>query len=185
MGDFNIPKMGDKLFTALTSRGLQVSDALVNLKVGDQVIGGSNLGEDARYDQILHLPTVKKRFSNAGGTLDFFGSDAGINLLFPDKRYTRQKFSFQLSDHFPLWVQIKTDIEGERLNKDRTEQQEDLAQETTCLLPDGLVLRAVLYGQAQQPERTCIPGDEDMLLGHKPPCAVTHREGMFVRKTDS
>lgn len=117
MGDFNIPKIGDKLFKALTSRGLQVPDTLVNLRAGDQNIGGSNLGKNARYDQILHLPTLKKRFSNEGGTLDFFGSDAGIKVLFPDKGYTRQKFSFQLSDHFPLWVQIKTDIDGERLDQ--------------------------------------------------------------------
>lgn len=117
MGDFNVPKIGDNLFKALTSCGLQVPDTLVNLRAGEHVIGGSNLGRDARYDQILHLPTLKKRFSNAGGTLDFFGSDAGIKVLFPDTGYTRQKFSFQLSDHFPLWVQIKTDIDGERLNQ--------------------------------------------------------------------
>jgi endonuclease/exonuclease/phosphatase family metal-dependent hydrolase len=117
MGDFNIPKIGDDLFKALTSHGLQVPDALVDLKVGDLVIGGSNLGKNARYDQILHLPTLKKRFSNEGGTLDFFGSDARIKELFPDKDYTRAEFSFQLSDHFPVWVQIKTDIDGERLNQ--------------------------------------------------------------------
>ena len=117
MGDFNVPKIGDSLFKALTSRGLQVPDALVNLRAGDQVIGGSNLGKDARYDQILHLPTLKKRFSNDGGTLDFFGNAASIKGLFPNKDYTREKFSFQLSDHFPLWVQIKTDIDGERLNQ--------------------------------------------------------------------
>jgi endonuclease/exonuclease/phosphatase family metal-dependent hydrolase len=117
MGDFNVPKLGDKLFAALTSRGRQVPDSLVNLKVGDQIIGGTNLGKKARYDQILHLPTLKKRFSNHGGTLDFFRSDAGIDALFPDKGYTRAKFSFQLSDHFPLWVQINIDIDGERLNQ--------------------------------------------------------------------
>lgn len=117
MGDFNTPRIGDALHKALTSCGLQVPDALDTLKAGDQVIGGSNLGKEARYDQILHLPTLKKRFSNQGGALDFFGSDAGINKLFPDKNYTRDTFSFQLSDHFPLWVQIKTDIDGERLNQ--------------------------------------------------------------------
>ena len=117
MGDFNVPKIGDKLFEALTSRGLQVPDSLVNLKAGDQVIAGSNLGKNARYDQILHLPTLKKRFTNHGGTLDFFGSDARIKELFPDKDYTRTKFSYQLSDHFPLWVQLDTDIDGERLNQ--------------------------------------------------------------------
>lgn len=30
MGDFNIPKINDKLFNALTSRGLQIPDALAN-----------------------------------------------------------------------------------------------------------------------------------------------------------
>lgn len=89
----------------------------MNLRAGDQVIGGSNLGKDARYDQIPYLPTLKKRFSNDDGTLDFFGSDAGIKVLFSDKGYAREKFSFQLSDHFPLWVHIKTDIDGERLNQ--------------------------------------------------------------------
>jgi hypothetical protein len=35
---------------------LRVPRPLLTLKVGDRVIGGSNLGQDARYDQILHLP---------------------------------------------------------------------------------------------------------------------------------
>ena len=78
---------------------------------------GSNLGKDARYDQILHMPTLKQRFTNRGGTLDFYGSDAFIKELFPDAGYTRQAFTYQLSDHFPIWVQIDTDIDGQRLNQ--------------------------------------------------------------------
>ena len=117
MGDFNVPKVGDKLFDALTSRGLMIPAALATLKYGKQMVGGSNLNKDARYDQILHLPTLKSRFSNRAGTLDFFGSDARIKELFPGKKYTREKFTYQLSGHFPLWVQIDTDIEGQRLNQ--------------------------------------------------------------------
>jgi len=117
MGDFNIPKISDSLFNALTSRGLQIPDVLKNLKVGDQAIAGSNLGKDARYDQILHLPTVAKRFSNKGGAVDFHISDARIKELFPNEKLSRDEFTFQLSDHFPVWVQIKTDIDGERLNQ--------------------------------------------------------------------
>ncbi len=117
MGDFNTPKIGDDLFQALTSCGLQIPEALVNLKYGKQAVPGSNLAQDARYDQILHLPTMAKRFTNAAGTLDFFGSDANIKTLFPDKDYTRTQFSFQLSDHFPVWLQIKTDIDGERFTQ--------------------------------------------------------------------
>jgi hypothetical protein len=80
-------------------------------------MAGSNLGKDARYDQILHLPTLKERFSKLGGTVDFFDSEARIKDLFPDKNYTREQFSYQLSDHFPIWLQVKTDIDGERLDQ--------------------------------------------------------------------
>ncbi len=117
MGDFNIPKINDTLFNALTSRGLRIPQALVNLKAGDQAMPGSNLGKDARYDQILHLPTNEKRFSNGGGTLDFYDSDAFIKKLFPKDNYTQEQFSFQISDHFPVWVQINTDIDGDRLSQ--------------------------------------------------------------------
>ncbi len=44
-------------------------------------------------------------------------TDTRIKELFPDKGCNREKFTFQLSDHFPLWVQIKTDIDGERLSQ--------------------------------------------------------------------
>jgi endonuclease/exonuclease/phosphatase family metal-dependent hydrolase len=117
MGDFNIPKLGDDLFKALTSKGLQIPESLLELKYGDIVVKGSNLGKDARYDQILHLPTAKNRFSNFGGTVDFYISDAKIKELFPTSNYTREKFTYQMSDHFPVWVQIITDIEGERFNQ--------------------------------------------------------------------
>ena len=116
-GDFNIPALDDALFKALTSRGLQIPESLRQLKSGDRVIGGTNLEESARYDQILHLPTVPANFMQAGGTLDFFIDDAHIEELFPGEKYTRQQFSFQLSDHLPLWIQVKTDIDGHRLDQ--------------------------------------------------------------------
>jgi len=117
MGDFNTPALSDNTFKALTSRGLQIPQALVDLKVGDITVKGSNLGKSARYDQILHLPTLRQRFTNSGGTLDFYGSDAGIKELFPKARYSTTEFTFQLSDHFPVWVRIDTDIDGQRLNQ--------------------------------------------------------------------
>ena len=117
MGDFNTPKLNDKLFKALTSHGLKIPKPLEKLKVGQRVIGGSNLAGDARYDQILHRPTTIDNQIVAGGALDFFISDAHINELFPGKKYTREKFTYQLSDHLPVWVQVKTDIEGMRLDQ--------------------------------------------------------------------
>jgi endonuclease/exonuclease/phosphatase family metal-dependent hydrolase len=117
MGDFNTPSLDDKTFKALTRRGLQIPTSLVDLKIGALTVKGSNLGKDARYDQILHMPTLKERFTNRGGTLDFYGSDAFIKELFPAAGYSRTEFTYQLSDHFPIWVQIDTDIEGQRLTQ--------------------------------------------------------------------
>jgi hypothetical protein len=111
------PRSTTRSSRRLTRRGLQIPDSLVDLKVGDITVKGSNLGKDARYDQILHMPTLKKRFTNYGGTLDFHGSDAAIKELFPDAGYSRQEFTYQLSDHFPIWVQIDTDIDGQRLTQ--------------------------------------------------------------------
>ncbi|MEO7798076.1 MAG: endonuclease/exonuclease/phosphatase family protein [Opitutaceae bacterium] len=117
MSDFNTPKLTDKLFAALASRGLKIPKPLVELKSGDRVIKGTNLTKDARYDQILHRATVPENFTNHGGALDFFIDDAHIEELFPGKNYTRQKFTYQMSDHFPVWIQIKTDIDGFRFNQ--------------------------------------------------------------------
>ena len=44
----------------------------------------------------------------AGGVVDFYASDH--KPLFPD--LTKEKFTYQMSDHLPLWVQIRTDIDG-------------------------------------------------------------------------
>jgi len=102
MGDFNVPKIGDKLFQALTSHDLKVPKQLLKLTAGDQVLGGTNLGKDARYDQILHSPTVPENSCIAGGTLDFFIDDKHIDDLFPSKKLTREKFSPTLRPHAAL-----------------------------------------------------------------------------------
>ena len=53
MGDFNIPKVGDPLFQALTKHGLRIPDALTGLK------HGTNLAKDKRYDQILGTGRIR------------------------------------------------------------------------------------------------------------------------------
>ncbi len=102
MGDFNIPSRNDPMFAAITSTGLQVPKALI----ADDF--GTNLARDKRYDQILHFPRFAESFTNAGGVVDFYASDH--KPLFPD--LTKQEFTFQMSDHLPLWIQINTDIDG-------------------------------------------------------------------------
>jgi endonuclease/exonuclease/phosphatase family metal-dependent hydrolase len=109
MGDFNIPARDDPFFRAITKHGLQIPKGL--LKTGF----GSNLEKNKRYDQILHYPTYDN-FCNSGGVLDFFIHEAGIAELFP-AGMTKEKFTYQLSDHLPLWIQIGTDIDGQELTQ--------------------------------------------------------------------
>jgi endonuclease/exonuclease/phosphatase family metal-dependent hydrolase len=110
MGDFNIPSVDDPMFRAITKHGLQIPRALVGTD------HGSNLTKDRRYDQILHYPGYPKNFSDAGGVLDFYIDASHIRELFP-RGLTPRDFTYQLSDHLPLWIQINTDIDGERLQQ--------------------------------------------------------------------
>lgn len=107
MGDFNIPSRNSALFEAVTSTGLQVPRAMMKDEFG------SNLARDKRYDQILHLPHYPDNFTNKAGVLDFYGGDH--TALFPDLDKT--KFTYQMSDHLPLWVQVNTDIDQKQLEQ--------------------------------------------------------------------
>ena len=108
MGDFNIPSVrsSDRLFAALTSKGLRLPRALA----GDH---GSNLARNKRYDQILHYPRETVSFTDHGGTLDFYASNHRV--LFSN--LTKREFTYQLSDHLPLWVQLNVDTEDEELDQ--------------------------------------------------------------------
>ncbi len=108
LGDFNIPKEESPLFEAVTSKGLRVAPALLGQP-------GSNLARDKRYDQILHDPRFTKSFSGHGGVLDFYCGDH--RALFPRAPLTKREFTYELSDHLPLWAQINTDVEAERLDQ--------------------------------------------------------------------
>jgi hypothetical protein len=55
-------------------------------------------------------------FTNAGGVLDFYTDESGIKDLFPEGM-TKTEFTCQLSEHLPLWIQVNTDIEGQRLQQ--------------------------------------------------------------------
>jgi endonuclease/exonuclease/phosphatase family metal-dependent hydrolase len=102
MGDFNIPSRADPMFKAIISTGLEIPGALI----ADDF--GTNLARDKRYDQILHLARYPANFTNAAGVLDFYAGDH--KPLFAD--LTKAEFTFQMSDHLPLWIQINTDIDG-------------------------------------------------------------------------
>ena len=113
MGDFNIPKLNDVAFNALTGNGK-------DLLVPDQLrtMTGTNLSRRNNYDQILHCPTKESRFSGAGGVLDFYLND--WKALFPDKKNRPKNatdFTYWLSDHLPLWLQVNTDLMDTRLQR--------------------------------------------------------------------
>ncbi len=107
MGDFNIPSRKGALFEAMTSKGLSIPKALQKLEFG------SDLAKGKRYDQILHYPTYPDNFTNLGGVLDFYQGDS--EPLFPG--LTKAKFTYQLSDHLPLWMQMNTDIDDVQLDQ--------------------------------------------------------------------
>lgn len=102
MGDFNITSRSSELFKAVTSKGLTIPNGLLKLEFG------SDLEKKKRYDQILHRPIYKIPLCKEGGILDFYCGD--IKPLFG--KMGKQDFTFQMSDHLPLWIQINTDIDG-------------------------------------------------------------------------
>ncbi len=107
VGDFNIPKINDNLFKAITSKGLRMPDALR----GEH---GSNLRKNARYDQILHYPNTKC-FTKKAGVLDFH--EGAFKPLYPWSSKTENRLSWELSDHLPLWVQLDVDSYDEQLDQ--------------------------------------------------------------------
>jgi hypothetical protein len=106
-GDFNIPSRQSPLFKAITEKGLQIPTALLKQDLG------TNLDRNKRYDQILHLPHYGENFTNKGGVVDFYCGDH--KPLFP--KLNKQQFTFQMSDHLPLWVQVNTDIDVKQLDQ--------------------------------------------------------------------
>ncbi|UTW63445.1 endonuclease/exonuclease/phosphatase family protein [bacterium SCSIO 12741] len=109
VGDFNIPDLDDDLFNAMTKHKLKIPDSLRNQKFG------SNLAKDKRYDQIFYYPSHTKSFTNHGGVLDFYQKN--IDKLYPEKTPTKREFTYELSDHLPLWVQLDVDVSDERLEQ--------------------------------------------------------------------
>lgn len=111
MGDFNIPSRDSDLYKAITKKfdgkGLEAPAALM------QSDHGSNLEQKKVYDQILHLPQYTTCFTNKGGVLDFYCGDH--KPLFP--KLSKQEFTFQLSDHLPLWIQLRVDTTDEQIDQ--------------------------------------------------------------------
>jgi len=106
LGDFNIDRIDDELYRAFTSTGLTVPEELhqVSRSIFHKVGKGPL---DKFYDQIAwftgrgNVPALSLEFCQ-GGSFDFTKSALQNRML------TRNKLSWRISDHYPLWVEFKT-----------------------------------------------------------------------------
>lgn len=115
MGDFNIPSVRSSLFDAVTSKGLSIPKPFLNV---DKKSLTSNLARNKRYDQILHYSRETFSITGKAGVLDFYDQD--WRALFPASKYpgmTKNRFTFQLSDHLPLWVELNLRVDEEKLDQ--------------------------------------------------------------------
>lgn len=100
LGSFQVESPKDPIDSALAARNIKSPKAL-------QTIEGNNLKRNKYYQQIVALESDHNIFTKAGGIMDFYQDDSGP--LYPGENLNLNKFSSQLSDLLPLWVQLKVD----------------------------------------------------------------------------
>ena len=131
LGDFNIFSPKDKTFQALIDAGFEIPEELQKLP--------SNVKRDKFYDQIA-FRVWENRFSTTGkaGVFNFFETvftekDQSVyadtigeryykskkgkeRTAIGKKRYYNMWRTHQMSDHLPMWVEIKVDYSQEYLS---------------------------------------------------------------------
>lgn len=134
LGDFNIYSRTDTTMRAITDAGFSVPPEL-------QTVPHTNTGSKRRfYDQIAVLPKGK-RFQTTGraGVFNYFNhvfrdDDEALYVAEMGEAYLKNKEgeprneagkrsyyrtywrTFQMSDHLPMWVELKTDFSTEYLD---------------------------------------------------------------------
>ena len=103
LGDFNIDRHNDDLWTAFTSTGLTVPDQLNAVRRSIFATGADPMLEKF-YDQIAWFETGRRRklnmeFVNAGG-FDF------VPFIYSELGMTKSSLQHRLSDHYPLWTEF-------------------------------------------------------------------------------
>ena len=119
LGDFNIFKRSDATMKALTNAGFKVPAALTK-----DEIPGSNADKNKFYDQIaLKVDDNRFRSKDRAGIFDFFQyvfkeSESEIYKPFISGTLNYKNWkTFQMSDHLPMWVEIKIDYSTEYLKQ--------------------------------------------------------------------
>lgn len=95
LGDFNIPEVDDDFWNAITQHNLITHE---NIASDDH---GSTFVEGKRYDQIFY-DTINAHKIIDGGVLNLYPADIDN----PYRNVTRHDFEYQISDHFPIWLQL-------------------------------------------------------------------------------
>lgn len=133
LGDFNIFDTDDKTFLALKDGGFDVPKQIMNIT--------TNAAGGKHFDQIAFIaPDIQDQLELcSSGTFDFYkyvylpGEEqtykdvmGSAYLETKDKkkrdekgrtRYYKDWRTFQMSDHFPLWIELKIDFGKEYLEK--------------------------------------------------------------------
>lgn len=106
LGDFNLPKVepGDLIYSALRRRGLERPPHSTKI--------ASSISTDAEYDQVMFFPrTAQGSFTGRVGVFDF--DSAVFQGLWNRPGSTPASFKqyvrYFLSDHRPMWAELKTD----------------------------------------------------------------------------
>jgi len=128
LGDFNIPKVNDRFMNALEQYGFQIPAPIKEHP--------TDLGQTSHYDQIafnLHMTDTMQIFDEKvqkAGSFNFTKSvykateyETYLPLMDPEsyKKKGPEKYfngtwrTFQMSDHLPLWVELKVDFSGQYL----------------------------------------------------------------------
>jgi len=114
LGDFNVFNTDDAVLTTLESAGFGVPPEI-------QPLGGSSLDRSRHYDQIAVLAR-EGRFATTGraGVFDWsravFRREDAATWAHACGRYDYAQWrTHQMSDHLPLWVEVKTDFAARML----------------------------------------------------------------------
>jgi endonuclease/exonuclease/phosphatase family metal-dependent hydrolase len=105
LGDFNLPKraQGDRVYDALTSKGMRLPEHSTR-------VGGSNVRDDAHYDQMAVWPGALDDAIEQVGIFDFDGA-VFRTLWGAGTKAEQQRFfgyvQYYLSDHRPLWMALR------------------------------------------------------------------------------
>ncbi len=148
LGDFNIFKVGDATLKALTDNGFHISEKLMGLP--------SNTLRSKHFDQIAFMtPDVHDQLdkSRAGvfNYLDYVYKEEDESVYekamgeaYKEKtsaakktRYYKDWRTYQMSDHLPMWIELKTDFGREYL-------EDKIGKGGERSLPESLRMRHVL-----------------------------------------